>query len=240
MCQGRPSLIYFYDIFWLLGSRGVKGPSHCWFLIEIFHVWKSDVIVEWYKEGCLRSSLQTLTNKTRPIQAPDTLCTCCMSLVAAVGPRCQWGLIPSYTATQCRHPVPLTPSNAALIQHYSMRLSLATGETALALWWTFTVVFGTEWDMIQCCEDNADTGESSQTPGTPTQSTHTGGCHRPGWRLQVFLADTKHVRWRWDKIRDSLRDMSRESSQFPSWCHTVNSPSRKLIGLSSLAKNYSC
>ena len=35
--------------------------------------------------------------------------------------------------------------------------------------WTFT-----EWDMIQCCEDNADTGESSQSGDTHSVHSHRG------------------------------------------------------------------
>ena len=174
MCQGRPSLVYFYDIFWLLGSRGVKGPSHCWFLIEIFHVWKSDVIVEWYKEGCLRSSLQTLTNKTRPIQAPDTLCTCCMSLVAAVSPQCQWGQIPSIHRNTMPAPGPANPEQCSIdttLQHASL---IGYRGDFIGFWGTFTVVFGTEWDMIQCCEDNADTEESSDAGDTHSVHSHPG------------------------------------------------------------------
>lgn len=48
---------------------------------------------------------------------------------------------------------------------------------------------------------------------------------------KVFLADIKHVMRR-DETRDRLRDMSRESSQFPSCCHTVHFLSYELTGLS--------
>ena len=101
--------------------------------------------------------------KTWSIQPSDTLCTCCMSLVcAAVGHVRDWSHLSA--ASQCRDLLPLTPSNAAIY----IRLTLANGATRedfIRFLWTFTAL-GTEWDMIQCCEDNADTAESSQAGDT--------------------------------------------------------------------------
>ena len=74
--------------------------------------------------------------------------------------------------------------------------------------------------MIQCCEDNAaDTEESSHRhPLSPLTLADVTDPASLGWRLQVFLADTKHVRFVTvcvtchEKVLSSHRDVTQLTS----------------------------
>ena len=133
-----------------------------------------------------------------------------------------------HAATQCRDLLPLTPSNAAL-QHSppiggwgdQRRFHLVFVNFHCV--WHWVRYDSMLWRQYRYSGEFTGWrhGGLPLSPLTPADVTNPPGA--PASRSHaVFLADSKHVRWRRDETRDSLRDMSRESSQFPPCCHTVH------------------